>query len=259
MKQETKKEIEIISGGIITTAVDLILFAASLGLNLYAASFKGKDPIKILQDSFKLTEKFKQRLLVSSSYYAKNKGLLARQEHSLVLTKKGHDYIKQLLPRYQKNRRWQGRFYLITYDISEEKRYQRDLLRKWLWLQGARLIQESVWISAYDLTQAIYDSKIVRKDSGFVLVSSLEKGMGVGRETIMDLVGRLYEKDLKKVNQRYGEFIKLASRINNFTAEQKFLLKMQYLSILKDDPQLPRSLVLPNWQGDKAYHLYEKL
>ena len=26
----------------------------------------------------------------------------------------------------------------------------------------------------------------------------LEKGMGVGRETIMDLVGRLYEKDLKK-------------------------------------------------------------
>ena len=120
MKQETKKEIEIISGGIITTAVDLILFAASLGLNLYVASFKGKNPLKVLQDSFKLTEKLKQRLLVSSSYYAKSKGLLVRQAHSLVLTQKGHDYIKQLLPQYQKNRRWPGRFYLITYDINEK-------------------------------------------------------------------------------------------------------------------------------------------
>ena len=44
-----------------------------------------------------------------------------------------------------------------------KKRYQRDLLRKWLWVQGARMIQESVWICAYDLTQAINDSKIVEK------------------------------------------------------------------------------------------------
>lgn len=61
------------------------------------------------------------------------------------------------------------------------------------------------------------------------------------------------------MNRRYGEFIKLAGRNNNFAKEQKFLLKMQYLSILKDDPQLPKSLVLSNWQGDKAYQLYEKL
>ncbi len=259
MKLETKKEIEIISGGLITTAVDLILFAASLGLNLYVASFKGKDPVKILQDSFKLTEKLKQKLLVSSSYYAKNKGLLAKRERSLILTQKGHDHLKQLLPQYQKNRLWPGRFYLITYDINEKKRYQRDLLRRWLWVQGARMIQESVWISAYDLTQAINDSKIVQKDSGLVLVSSLEKGMGVGRETVMELVERLYEKDLKRINQKYWEFIKLTGRKTNFTKEQKFFLKMQYLSILKDDPQLPRSLALTDWYGDKAYQLYAKL
>ncbi|PIP88426.1 hypothetical protein COW80_00365 [Candidatus Beckwithbacteria bacterium CG22_combo_CG10-13_8_21_14_all_01_47_9] len=43
------------------------------------------------------------------------------------------------------------------------------------------------------------------------------------------------------------------------TKEEKFIIKMRYLKILKDDPQLPRQLLPKNWQGDVVYNYINQL
>ena len=175
---------------------------------------------------------------------------------SVILTKNGRQYLKTKMPFYKQYRPWHGRLYLITYDISEKQRAVRDNLRQFLKDQGAKLIQQSVWISAYDLTNKITRNKLVG-DNGVVLVSSLKQGVGVGREKIDRLIQKLYRLD--KLNDSYNNFIKIVVRQKELSNEGRVMLKMMFLSILKDDPQLPRALLPANWQGDKAYKLYTNL
>jgi len=83
--------------------------------------------------------------------------------------------------------------------------------------------------------------------------------MGVGREKIKDLVARIYQKELESVNRKYYQFINSVNKKIKLTVEEIFSLKMRFLAILKDDPQLPFKLLPADWQGEKAYKLYMKL
>lgn len=241
MQKSTREVIEFLSGGLFRETIDLILFAASVGVNLYKTAFA-----------------LRQKLLFSS-YYARKKGWLAKGRESLQLTVRGKHRLARVLPYYRKERPWRNRFFLITYDIKERRRVQRDQLRKWLWQNGCRMIQESVWISVYDLTEAIAVSGLIDDKNDLVLVSWLEKGMGVGREKIKDLVARIYQKELESVNRKYYQFINSVNKKIKLTVEEIFSLKMRFLAILKDDPQLPFKLLPADWQGEKAYKLYMKL
>ena len=55
---------------------------------------------------------------------------------------------------------------------------------------------------------------------------------------------------MSELNRRYENLLFLFKEKKILTNEEKFILKMLYLKILKDDPQLPRQLLPKNWQGD---------
>lgn len=87
---------------------------------------------------------------------------------------------------------------------------------------------------------------------GSILVSDIGKDGSVGDEKIEDLLIRVYHLD--NLNNRYKEFIGSCQK----GAKVGVNLYFSYLSILRDDPQLPFPLLPKWWKGDVAYNLFNK-
>ena len=75
----------------------------------------------------------------------------------------------------------------------------------------------------------------------------------IGEIDLRTLIQELYHLD--ELNTRYDAFIEgyRAKKYPNLWGASL------YLSILRDDPQLPRPLLPKDWLGDKAYELATKL
>ena len=257
MKNNKTDPVSVISAGLFVTGVDLILFAASFGLNLYAAGFSHKGIVKILRNSFELAAFFREKLLNFGTAYARKKDYLENRRRDLVLTRAGRERLKRLLPRYRKNRPWDGRLHLITYDIKETKKEKRQQLARWLAAHRAVKLQKSVWISVADLSRELRQENLIYQDEGIVLISSLKSSEGIGGKTVQELVEQWYH--LFELNRRYDNLLLLFKEKKFLTKEEKFIIKMRYLKILKDDPQLPRQLLPKNWQGDVVYNYINQL
>ena len=75
-----------------------------------------------------------------------------KQNKGVVLTKKGTEKIlKAKLKIKTKQKRSDRKWQMIIFDIPEEKRYLRDLLRDNLRLLGYRILQQSIWVCPYNV------------------------------------------------------------------------------------------------------------
>lgn len=162
------------------------------------------------------------------------------------ITEEGKRRLTAVLPQYDEKRAWDGKMHLVTYDIPERRKIDREMLREYLRRIGCAMLQESVWITPYnpiDLVRSFVDEK---KLSGTVIVSDLGKDGAVGEEDLRALLVRIYT--LEALNERYEEWLKELDSVDHHAL-------VRYLSILQDDPQLPFALLPPWWKGDKAYEL----
>jgi len=165
------------------------------------------------------------------------------------ITEEGRRRLASVIPQYDENRLWDGKMHLVTYDIPETRRIDRELLREYLRRIGCAMLQESVWITPYnpiDLVRAFIEEKEL---SGTVIVSDLGKDGAIGEEDLRALLIRIYK--LEEINERYEEW---QTSVEDFDATSHHAI-IQFLAILKDDPQLPFPLLPPWWKGDKAYAL----
>lgn len=162
------------------------------------------------------------------------------------ITAEGRRRLAQGVPHYDESREWDGKMHLVTYDIPEKRKVDRELLREYLRRIGCAMLQESVWITPYnpiDLVRSFVDEKEL---SGTVIVSDMGKDGAVGEEGLRALLVRIY--NLERLNERYEEWL---SSLEELDYIDHFAL-IRYLAILADDPQLPFSLLPPWWKGDKA-------
>ena len=82
--------------------------------------------------------------------YIKIKNL--EQNKGVVLTKKGTEKVLKAKFRIKtKQKRPDGKWQMIIFDIPEEKRFLRDLLRDNLRLLGYRILQQSIWVCPYNV------------------------------------------------------------------------------------------------------------
>lgn len=82
--------------------------------------------------------------------YIKIKNL--EQNEGVILTKKGTEKVlKAKLKMKDKQKRPDGKWQMIIFDIPEEKRNLRDLLRDNLRLLKYEILQQSIWICPYDV------------------------------------------------------------------------------------------------------------
>lgn len=99
--------------------------------------------------------KIKFRKLIyylKSRNYIKVKSLKGKQ--AIILTKKGLDKaVKASFTLEGKEKRKDGKWIMLMFDIPEKYRKSRDLLRSILHSLGYKLFQQSVWVTPYDVSK----------------------------------------------------------------------------------------------------------
>lgn len=84
--------------------------------------------------------------------YIKIKNL--KQNEGVILTKKGAEKVlKAKLKTKKKNKRSDGKWQMIVFDIPEKKRCLRSLLREKLLLLEYKMLQKSIWICPCDVSK----------------------------------------------------------------------------------------------------------
>ena len=169
---------------------------------------------------------------------------------NLDLTLKGQKRLKSILPEYSEERKWDGKWYIVAYDIPENKRWLRKVLRNTLQELKFGPLHKSLWISPYNFLGDV--EKIVNqyKLETYVLLAISDK---LGREPSEVLARRIWR--LEEINDQYKKFIEEIKSKKLTRSEIVF----RYLFILHQDPQLPRDLLPSDWQGEKAHRIYKKL
>ena len=159
-----------------------------------------------------------------------------------------------MLPTYKKKRTWDKRIYLVTYDVPEERRDDRDLLREALKRIGCAHLQDSVWLTPYN-PKGILETFVEEQGlHGSIIVSDTGTDGAVGSRGLKELICEIYS--LEDLNDRYKGFLYEFSKGKKESAADA--VASHYLSILQDDPQLPFELLPTDWRGEEAYEFYEE-
>lgn len=253
---QLRESIQDFSFGILSTAINIVIHLASVGAAISTSRPSPGAVWKAVEQASTSTGISKESLKYAF-WKAQQLGLLSRTrirgKEYWVATEQGLKRLEEKLPTYRNERPWDGRFYLVTYDIPEEKHYARDKLRNFLHQLGAGQFQQSVYLLLWDPTEAL--KRLIRSHDlkGFVIVSDTGKDGSIGEMDIDDLIWRVF--NLEELNDKYRNFLSRALAKEGNPAS----LALLYLSILKDDPQLPYELLGPNWLGDKAYQKYKAI
>ncbi|MBI4999832.1 CRISPR-associated endonuclease Cas2 [Candidatus Gottesmanbacteria bacterium] len=242
-----------ISEGILETVVDVVLLEmAYVGEAATTFSRNTWEPA-VKADRF--LEEINYQTIKRAIEEARKKGWLKRTDRRRVwpeITVEGKKRLNSLVPQYDEKRIWDHRLYLVTYDIPETRKNDRELLREYLKRIGAGMIQESVWLTPYNPREVLREFIEERKLRGAIIISDVGKDGSIGEEDIKDLVIRVYR--LNEINKKYQEFLE------KFADSQAKLweVALSYWAILKNDPQLPFELLPSDWLGEKAHQLFLK-
>lgn len=238
--------------GVCDNLIDLLIWQIAL-----VGTSIGKSGPRGIHDAFReadqILSQINHKTLAATWYQLRKKKLLTyikrKNVYNPQITDYGRKRIEETTPCYHKKRPWDKRIYLITYDIPEKSRKKRDKLRRFLIQLRCKLIQESVFLTPYNPRELIHNFDKKYEIPGTIIVSDVGRDGGIGETDIKDLLVNLYS--LTKINERYEIFIKNTKRKND-----KRMLLFEYLSILKDDPQLPFELLPKGWLGEKANGFY---
>jgi DNA-binding transcriptional regulator PaaX len=248
------------SQSLITAAADLVLFKIYLGADWkLMGESDGEGRWEGLEDSFPQVPELTPakilralRLLLKQGYIE-----LAPQEAYLVpqITEAGGRHLDELFPVYQKERPWDGKFYLVNYDIPVGKNSKRDALRNFLKDElGCVMLQSSVWLTPYDPTKALGKFVEKRNLTDSVVVSVLLEDWAPA--SVAEIYG------LEGTNRRYQEFVERVEGQEGqegLEGQDKMRLAFEYFSVLRDDPQLPFELLPEDWAGAQAQEVFEQL
>uniref|UniRef100_A0A832DUL1 CRISPR-associated endonuclease Cas2 n=1 Tax=candidate division WWE3 bacterium TaxID=2053526 RepID=A0A832DUL1_UNCKA len=253
-KVPDREKIIAATKGLVSTLSDYLLIQLYFGMELMAGGHGrnvGQAGEAAWEDFFSGKGQTPKRRAL---YGLKSRGFVdyARGCSDLRVTEAGLKRLRALVPFYDQRRIWNGKLYLITFDIPEQKKSQREILRSYLKKIGCGMLQLSVWITPYDPREVLRDFVSQSGLQGMVLVSDMGKDGSIGGADIKTIVEKVF--DLESLNARYGQFVRQYRKTKGPVAA----LTVDFLSILKDDPQLPFALLPDAWMGAEAYAIYAK-
>lgn len=202
-----------------------------------------------------LLDAFDAKTIRRAIYRIKERGVITTARnafHEMWLTRAGRRWLEERFPTYHAERPWDGRMFLVTYDLPERRRYQRAQLREYLRRIRCAPLQASVWVTPYNPRTLLRDFVKQHRIPG-VIVSSFERGSAIGEISFRDLVASAY--DLLYLNDRYTRFLREYRGRRNIHPRET---TAAYLQILADDPQLPFVLLPEWWRGDEAHALVSR-
>ncbi len=178
----------------------------------------------------------------------------------ITLTEKGDSVLADVLdflPEEKSN--WDGKWYMILFDIPEKERTTRQMFRLKLIDFGARMVQSSVWITPSQVAKEKFESVVEKtkfKDQVYYFEIT-----NITPNTIN--VEKLWE--LKKVAKEYTSLFK---HIDTATKQLKkddlasYKAKCYIVAlalIARKDPQLPKEFMPASWIGNNVPKLQTQL
>lgn len=248
------KTVTEFSEGVLSKAVDLLLVSIYFGFEFAAVGYG--NGWRAEAKSQEVLSELNYKTLKRAAEHLKQKGLVKTLKEKLELpeiTEEGKEKIYHTIPKYNKRRHWDGNIYIITYDVPTKQNAQRNLLRGFLRRMDSAPLQQSVWVTAYNPKKKIKDFVEEHNLQGFVVVSSLGKDGAIGDTEVSEIMREVYTLD--NLNKRYKDFIVKAG----MASQPKHSLVFSYLSILKQDPQLPYDLLPQKWLGTHAHEVFGKI
>lgn len=249
--KKIKKLVFKLSEGLLSSVTDLLLLQFYLFGSSVGKGRTSRGAYLAVQEATKDLEEFNYCTLKLCFDYLKRKGLIRTLKGPLI-TQFGKKRLNNIVPEYQQRRTWDKVIYLVTYDILETKRNYRNQLREILQKLGAAPLQASVWLTPYNPEKILREFSSTPGFAGEIIVSCVGKDGYIGEEQLGDLIYRIYNLD--KINQQYQQFIDQYKQ-----SHDKWNAAVMYLSVLRDDPQLPFELLADDWVGDQAYLIYKNL
>lgn len=167
----------------------------------------------------------------------------------LTVSSKGDKKLKRKFPLMSLARsKWDGKFIVAVFDISEKDRPSRDGLRIKLTELGFGMLQKSVWISPYHFEEDLREFLVGKSLSNEAFVLSAEKLWAGNEKKLAEKVWKL-----KEINQSY---LKVAKQFRSSKSSTHKSMKKErrlkesikhYLKTLSKDPLLPKELLPDYW------------
>ncbi|MDP1722140.1 MAG: PaaX family transcriptional regulator C-terminal domain-containing protein [Candidatus Gottesmanbacteria bacterium] len=243
--------------GLIGTATNFVLLQLYVMASIGGVKTMG-DANRMAEDVHDMLDTFNYKTIKQTIYQLTKQGLIERPKKydrtTIAITKLGKQRIKELIPTYKTDRPWDSHVYLVSYDIPTHHNRSRDILREYIHRTGGALLQESLWINPYNPSLLLRTFMDDHEIPGTVLISKLGSDGTIGDETLPDLIIRVYHLD--KLTERYEEFLETYRKQPSIS---KTKCSIDYLAILKDDPQLPFPLLPKDFPAEKAWERYRKL
>lgn len=247
------------SEGLFETVTDVLLLATYLSLT-HMTVRNAYQAVRAGEEAYRMLDEINYQTLKKVTYNMITKGLLKRVSkegrEEIAITEFGRKRIEAVIPRYRVNRPWDGHLYLISYDIPTKANKSRNLLREHIRKTGGALLQESLWMNPYNPTRILSDFVTEHDIPGSILISKLGKDGSIGDEKLLDLITRVYHLD--DLATRYDAFLHAYPKHG---ADRPIPLgaAVTYLSILKDDSQLPFPLEPDDFPAARAFQRYIKI
>ncbi|MEK7111675.1 MAG: CRISPR-associated endonuclease Cas2 [Patescibacteria group bacterium] len=248
--RDTHRLVKEISLGICGNLIDITLFLACFTGGYILSSLgtsKGRVNLGPLKALLKAYPELRLKLR-NALHLAKRDGFI---DDNGELTIEGVEKLEEILPIFKRQPKWTGSLWLITYDVAEKRKKDRDALRRFLRGQGYGKLQESVYVAPFDPTKLVKTEIEKKQFKGEVIVSKMGIDGHIGEMTVLELIAKVY--DLESISDKYIDYVdKFSVEIQPKDAPFLFL---EYLAALRSDPQLPMELLPSDWPGRKAFEL----
>lgn len=166
-----------------------------------------------------------------------NNGWIDKNDSGYYLLQKGREELLRQFPLMEwRKHSWDGKWRVVMYDLPENIKPKRDLLRNWLKRLGFGRWQMSVWISPHPVSEKIHQ---IITESGLEQYCSVHESIRVTGQSDKKFADQIW--NLSKLNQKYYELLNQPISFQN---------QRQVFEMLMDDPMLPAELLPHDWQWD---------
>ena len=184
----------------------------------------------------------------------------------LKISKKGTTSLETCLrPDKWWNKKWNGIWYILMYDVPEIDRAYRNVLRQFLNHQRMGCFQKSVWLTPHDIRPQYSDLEKAASIEIFACLFEAKTVLGMPSKKI---VSASWDFDrLFKIQQRfcdvYKENLALLRQPTLPSMENLMRLATEEMDAFRSafilDPLLPDALLPREYKGKEAYNFHQKI
>lgn len=173
------------------------------------------------------------------------------------LTEKGFYALCLEFPffRFTKDK-WDGRWRVISYEIPEKKREMRDRLRREMQGWGLGPWHRSFWLTPHPVTQNLKDLVYGREEEKYIQAFESEHVFGQ-LEILIEKVWGKSQLD-KKYRELFKNWHDILSKEDDKVEKFKKVVD-EYVTLVKEDPGLPKQLLGEKWIGFEGYSIFKEI